>query len=154
MNYQHITVAGSGVLGSQIAFQTAFKGFVVSIYDINDEAIDRAKERMTKLKKRYQEDLGATDDAVNDAFIRISFHSDLAKAVANADLVIEAVPEVINIKTDFYKKLAEVAPDKTIFVTNSSTMLPSQFAEATDRPEKFLLSTSQMKFGKTIQQKL
>lgn len=138
MNYQHITVAGSGVLGSQIAFQTAFKGFMVSIYDINDEAIDRAKERMTKLKKRYQEDLGATDDAINDAFNRISFHSDLAKAVANADLVIEAVPEVINIKTDFYKKLAEVAPDKTIFVTNSSTMLPSQFAEATDRPEKFL----------------
>lgn len=138
MNYQHITVAGSGVLGSQIAFQTAFKGFVVSIYDINDEAIERAKERITKLKKRYQEDLGATDDAVNDAFNRISFHSDLAKAVANADLVIEAVPEVVNIKTNFYKQLAEVAPDKTIFVTNSSTMLPSQFAEATGRPEKFL----------------
>jgi len=91
LNYQHITVAGSGVLGSQIAFQTAFKGFVVSIYDINDEAIERAKERITKLKKRYQEDQGATDDAVNDAFNRISFHSDLAKAVANADLVIEAV---------------------------------------------------------------
>ncbi len=54
MNYKNITVAGSGVLGSQIAFQTAYHGFNVSVYDINDEAIERAKERITKLKPRFQ----------------------------------------------------------------------------------------------------
>lgn len=138
MNYRNITVAGSGVLGSQIAYQTAFKGFNVSVYDINDEALERAKERIVNLKPRYQEDLGASSEAVNAAYDRISFSSDLSQAVADADLVIEAIPEVVQMKIDFYKKLGEAAPAKTIFATNSSTLLPSQFAHATARPEKFL----------------
>jgi len=138
MNFKHITVAGSGVLGSQIAYQTAFHGFQVSIYDINDEALELAKERIKKLKANYQKDLKATQEEVDAAYNRLSFYSDLAEAVKDADLVIEAVPERVEIKTDFYKKLAAVAPDKTVFTTNSSTLLPSQFAEATGRPEKFL----------------
>ena len=138
MNYKNITVAGSGVLGSQIAYQTAFKGFTVSVYDITDEALDSAKERITKLKEHYKADLQATDADVDAAFERLSFYSDLGQAVENADLVIEAIPEVVSIKTDFYTKLGEVAPEKTVFATNSSTLLPSQFAEATGRPEKFL----------------
>ena len=138
MNYENISVAGSGVLGSQIAFQTAFKGFNLVVYDINDEALERAKERLLKLKLRYKEDLGATEEELNSAYNRISFSTNLAKAVAEADLVIEAIPEVVQIKTDFYKELGKVAPEKAIFATNSSTLLPSQFAEATGRPEKFL----------------
>ncbi len=138
MNYQNITVAGSGVLGSQIAYQTAFKGFNVSVYDINDEVLERAKERINGLKEHYKKDLNATDEEVNLAYERISFNSNLSKAVANADLVIEAIPEVVQIKTDFYNELGKVAPEKTIFATNSSTLLPSQFADATGRPAKFL----------------
>ncbi|ETP69609.1 3-hydroxyacyl-CoA dehydrogenase [Planococcus glaciei] len=138
MDYRKITVAGSGVLGSQIAYQTAFKGFEVTVYDINDEALEKAKNRMAKLKANYKTDLGATDAEVNGAFDRLTFNSDLAQAVADADLVIEAIPEVVDIKIAFYKELGELAPDKTVFATNSSTLLPSQFAEATGRPEKFL----------------
>ncbi|WP_256759472.1 3-hydroxyacyl-CoA dehydrogenase [Cohnella sp. WQ 127256] len=138
MNYKHITVAGSGVLGSQIAFQIAFKGFNVSVYDINDEVLVRAKERIEQLKPRYQEDLGVTEEEVNAVDLRISFHSDLSAAVAKADLVIEAIPEVVRLKVDFYKELGKVAPDQTNFATNSSTLLPSQFAEATGRPGQFL----------------
>ena len=138
MNYKNITVAGSGVLGSQIAFQTAYHGFNVSVYDINDEAIERAKERIKKLKPRYQEDLGASNQELDAAYNRLSFYSDLSQAVTDADLVIEAVPEVVDIKIDFYQKLGQVAPEKTVFATNTSTLLPSQFAEATGRPEKFL----------------
>ncbi|MFJ7746381.1 3-hydroxyacyl-CoA dehydrogenase [Peribacillus sp. NPDC097295] len=139
MNFKNITVAGSGVLGSQIAFQTAYHGkFNVVIYDINDEALEQARKRITNLKPYYKEDLGATDEDLNAAYERLSFHSDLAKAVAEADLVIEAVPEVVQIKTDFYNELGRVAPEKTVFATNSSTLLPSQFADATGRPEKFL----------------
>lgn len=138
MNYQNITVAGSGVLGSQIAYQTAFKGFNVSVYDINDEALERAKERINGLKEHYKKDLNATDEEVNLAYERISFNSNLSKAVTDADLVIEAIPEVVQIKTDFYNELGNVAPEKTIFATNSSTLLPSQFADATGRPAKFL----------------
>lgn len=138
MNYKNITVAGSGVLGSQIAFQTAFKGFNVSVYDINDEALARAKEHFKCLMGNYQKDLIATEEEVRTAYERITYSSDLAAAVADADLVVEAIPEVVQIKTDFYTKLGQVAPEKTIFATNTSTLLPSMFAEATGRPEKFL----------------
>lgn len=138
MGYENITVAGSGVLGSQIAYQTAFKGFHVTVYDINDDAIKNAQDRISKLKPLYQQDLGATQEEVDAAYERLTFKTDLAEAVANADLVIEAIPEVTKIKMEFYTNLGKVAPEKTIFATNSSTLLPSQFAEATGRPEKFL----------------
>lgn len=138
MNIKNVTVAGTGVLGSQIAFQTAFKGFEVSAYDINDEALEKAKERFKVLKERYQEDNYGTKEEVDAAYNRISLYTDLAKAVENADLVIEAVPEVLEIKQQFYKELSEVAKDETIFASNSSTMIPSQLVDYTDRPEKYL----------------
>ncbi|CAM3216961.1 3-hydroxyacyl-CoA dehydrogenase [Paenibacillus lupini] len=138
MNFKQITVAGSGVLGSQIAFQTAYKGFHVTVYDINDEALAKAKERMAELKSHYVADLQASEADLKAAYDRITYNSDLAQAVANADLIIEAIPEVVSIKTDFYKKLSQLAPAKMIFATNSSTLLPSQFAEATGRPGQFL----------------
>jgi 3-hydroxyacyl-CoA dehydrogenase len=138
MNYRNITVAGSGVLGSQIAFQTAYKGFRVSVYDLSDDVLVQARERLGRLKENYRGDLGVTQQTVDEASSRISFFSNLAQAVANADLVIEAIPEVVHIKTDFYKHLGKVAPEKTVFATNSSTLLPSQFAEATGRPARFL----------------
>jgi 3-hydroxyacyl-CoA dehydrogenase len=138
MKIKNVAVAGTGVLGSQIAFQTAFKGFEVSAYDINDEALEKAKERFNVLKKRYQEDKYGTKAEVDAAYNRISLYTDLAKAVENADLVIEAVPEVLSIKQDFYKKLSQVAKKDTIFASNSSTMVPSQLVGFTDRPEKYL----------------
>lgn len=138
MDYKKITVAGSGVLGSQIAYQTAFKGFDVVIYDINEEAIEKSKQRLAKLMKNYRKDFGSSEAEVEAAYGRLSFKTNLAEAVSDADLVIEAIPEVTDIKTAFYKKLGKVAPEKTVFATNSSTLLPSQFANATGRPEKFL----------------
>ncbi|HMK03381.1 MAG TPA: 3-hydroxyacyl-CoA dehydrogenase [Ferruginibacter sp.] len=138
MKIKNVTVAGTGVLGSQIAFQTAFKGFKVSAYDINAEALEKAKERFNVLKERYQEDSYGTKEEVDAAYNRISLHTDLAKAVENADLVIEAVPELLGIKQNFYKELSKVAKAETIFASNSSTMIPSQIVSFTDRPEKYL----------------
>ena len=137
MNYQHITIAGSGVLGSQIAFQTAFHGFNVTIYDINETAINSGKERIHHLQNVYGQFFN-DEKRARQALNNLTFTADLKQAVANADLVIEAVPERIDIKQDFYKKLAKVAPEQTVFASNSSTLLPSQFAEFTERPEKFL----------------
>jgi len=137
MEFKKILVAGSGVLGSQIAFQTAFFGYEVNVYDINDEAIAAAKERLQSLSHTYGEYFN--DDArAAKALAGLSFYTDLAQAVADVDLVIEAVPERIEIKQSFYEQLAKVAPAKTVFASNSSTLLPSQFAQFTGRPEKFL----------------
>lgn len=138
MKIKNVTIAGTGVLGSQIAFQSAFKGFNVQIYDINDDALEKANERLIVLKGRYVEDNYGTKEEVDNAYNRISQYTDLAKAVENADLVIEAVPELLPIKQDFYTKLSAVANEKTIFASNSSTMTPSQIVDFTDRPEKYL----------------
>lgn len=138
MKIKNVTIAGTGVLGSQIAFQSAFKGFNVSIYDINDDALEKANERLIVLKGRYVEDNYGTKEEVDNAYNRISQYTDLAKAVENADLVIEAVPELLPIKQDFYTKLSAVANEKTIFASNSSTMTPSQIVDFTDRPDKYL----------------
>ncbi|WP_114819082.1 3-hydroxyacyl-CoA dehydrogenase [Chryseobacterium sp. KLBC 52] len=138
MDFKNITIAGSGVLGYQIAFQTAYHGFNVTVYDINDEVLEKAKGKFTALSEAYQKDLGATKEQLDATFKNINYSSDLAEAVKDADLLIEAVPEDPAIKTEFYHKLAQVAPEKTVFATNSSTLLPSQFAKDTGRPEKFV----------------
>lgn len=137
MNFKNITVAGSGVLGSQIAFQTAFHGYNVSVYDINDGALEKAKERLTGLKDTYATFFKDEEKAAA-ALERFTFSSSLKEAVKDADLIIEAIPELEKIKISFYTELATVAPEKTVFASNSSTMVPSQFAEYTGRPEKFL----------------
>lgn len=138
MGINRVTIAGAGVLGSQIAFQVAFKGYEVAVFDINDEAIEAGKNRLNVLKTRYQEDLGSTQKEVDDAYNRIKLFTTLSDSVKDADLVIECVPEIIEIKSQFYKELSEVADEKTIFTSNSSTMIPSQIVGFTDRPEKFL----------------
>ncbi|WP_104383100.1 3-hydroxyacyl-CoA dehydrogenase [Sphingobacterium sp. HMA12] len=138
MNFKNITIAGSGLLGYQIAFQTAFHGYQVTVYDINEEVLEKAKSKFGMLEKAFRQDLHATDEQLEATFKRLSYTSDLAQAVQDSDLLIEAVPENPAIKIAFYKELAKVAPEKTIFATNSSTLLPSQFAQDTERPSKFL----------------
>lgn len=138
MNFKHITVAGSGVLGSQIAYQTAFHGYQVSVYDINDEVVEKAKKSLKVLEENYKRDLHATQADVDAATARITYFTNLAEATKNADLLIEAIPENPAIKIDFYEKLSKVAPEKTIFATNSSTLLPSQFSDSTGRPAQFV----------------
>ena len=136
---KHITVLGTGVLGSQIAYQTAYRGFDVTAYDVNDAALAAAKQRFEKLAATYRAQVaGAADGAADAALGRIRYSADLAEAVADADLVIEAVPERLELKRSVYAELGKVAPARTIFATNSSTLLPSDLVGFTGRPEQFL----------------
>jgi len=135
-----VTVLGTGVLGSQIAYQAAFHGYDVTAYDINDEAIENARARFGHLADIYVADnvAGAADGEAQDALRNLRLTSDLADAVSDADLVIEAVPEMLQLKRDLYTELGLLAPPKTIFATNSSTLLPSELKEFTGRPDRFL----------------
>ncbi len=134
-----VTVLGTGVLGSQIAYQTAFHGLSVTAYDISEEALTAARQRFAGLAALYEKEVaGAADGTAQAALATIRYSSDLGDAVANADLVIEAVPENLDLKRDIYTRLGELAPAKTIFATNSSTLLPSDLVGYTGRPQKFL----------------
>jgi 3-hydroxybutyryl-CoA dehydrogenase len=134
-----VTVLGTGVLGSQIAYQAAYSGFDVTAYDISTEILESAKLRFQELASRYEQGAGgAASGRAGDALARIAYSSDLAEAAQDADLVIEAVPERLDLKREVYTKLGQAAPARTIFATNSSTLLPSAMADFTGRPDRFL----------------
>lgn len=135
----NVTVLGTGVLGSQIAYQTAFSGFDVVAYDISDAALETAKQRFAGLAETYvAEGVAGAVDGAQAALARITYSADLGRAVANADLVIEAIPEQLALKQSTYEQLAALAPERTIFATNSSTLLPSDLAPFTGRADRFL----------------
>ena len=164
MKIKNVVIAGGGVLGSQIAFQAAYSGFNVTIWLRSEGSIGRTTPKLETLKKRYIETIKMMDtpegknpalfargiadakkfnakeclEKVEVASKSIKIELDLAKAVADADLVIESMAEDVAAKNEFYKKLAPLMPEKTILVTNSSTLLPSRFAKVTGRPEKYL----------------
>lgn len=159
---RNVTILGGGVLGSQIAFQTAYSGFNVTIYLRSEGSIERCKPKLAKLKENYISaiNLMAKDKSydswcngiaslgefdkdvclkkVEEAANNIKLELDLEKSVADADLVIESMSEVFEAKKELFIKLAPLLPNKTILVTNSSTMLPSRLAKYTGREEKFL----------------
>ena len=134
----NITILGGGNMGSQIAFQTAFKGFNVTIYDINVDLYSQVIENLELLKNIYLREAHTTEDEMDATFNNISYSFNLPEAVQDADITIEAIPENMEMKQKLYTELGRVAPAKTIFTTNSSTMLPSDLMGFTGRPHKFL----------------
>lgn len=160
MDIKNVTLIGGGVLGSQIGFQAAYKGYHVTFFMRSEGTITRTKPKIDRLCGIYKKALteamkgghvgpgladdpkGADFDAllkqVDKAYNGLVFERDLGKALSDADLVIEAMAEDVNQKIEFYKKAAPLLPEKTIVVTNSSTLIPSVFAPYTGRPAKFM----------------
>jgi 3-hydroxyacyl-CoA dehydrogenase len=138
MEIKNVTIAGGGTLGSQIAWQTAFMGFDVVVYDAFDKGIEASKKFHKNFADLFLTQRGATQQQIDSALSKIEYTTNLEEAVKNADILSESVPENIEIKRSFYEALSKVAPEKTIFTTNTSTTLPSDYVEFVDRPEKFL----------------
>lgn len=163
MNFKNIVIAGGGVLGSQIAFQTAFKGFSVKVWLRSEGSVGRAKPKFDRLEGIYlktleamktnpaayarglsdskelsNEDIDALKERVLKAHESIQFVTSYEEAFKDADLVIEAIAEIPQEKIEFYSEMAKYLPEDSVVVTNSSTLLPSTFAEYTGRPEKYL----------------
>ncbi|MDN8579551.1 3-hydroxyacyl-CoA dehydrogenase [Corynebacterium bovis] len=134
-----VTVLGAGVLGAQIAFQAAYAGFDVVSYDINDDALAAARDRFDRTEGYYRREVdGADDSTLAAARERLTQSADLAAAVSAADLVIEAVPETLDLKREVWGSVGDAAPEGAVFTTNTSTLRPSDFAGASGREERFL----------------
>jgi 3-hydroxybutyryl-CoA dehydrogenase len=132
-----VAVLGAGVLGGQIAWHSAYKGKTVTIYDIAGDALEHCCHMHDQYAAIYLADLGASDADIVATRARLAYSTDLAEAVAHTDLVIEAVPEIPEVKTAVYEEMAGLLAEDTLVASNSSTFLPSSFAEATGRPKKF-----------------
>lgn len=144
-----VTVLGTaGMLGSQIAYQTAYSGLSVTAYDISEELLDSAKHIFESLAAIYEQEVeGAAGGSARDALGRIHGSADLGEAVRDADLVIESIPERLDLKREVYTRLGLLAPERTIFATNTSMLLPSELASSTGRPDRFLAMHSPTRSG-------
>jgi 3-hydroxybutyryl-CoA dehydrogenase len=161
MKYKKVVVVGGGILGSQIAFQSAYCGYDVTVLVVDVSSVDPVKEKFKNLHKTYVKaikdmnkpntefwarGIASTDafnyeeclDKAKKALSSIKIEYDQESALKDVDLVIESITEDFNVKANFYKEISNKLPEKTVIVTNSSTLLPSKLAGYTGRPEKYL----------------
>jgi 3-hydroxybutyryl-CoA dehydrogenase len=131
---ENILVVGCGAMGSQIAMVCALAGYRATAYDLDATALDRAAGA---LRTRLDRDIARgrrTRSDVDAALDRLRFTTDLDAAAANADLVIEAAAEDVEIKRQVFARLDALLPAHAILATNSSAIVSSQLAGATTRP--------------------
>jgi len=132
-----VAVLGAGTMGHGIAQVIAMAGYTVSIRDIEDRFLENA---MTRIKKSLEKlsAKGKLKEAPEAILNRIETTTDLKQAVSNADLIIEAVPENLNIKKTVLNETSEYASEECIIASNTSTISITQLAEFTKHPENFL----------------
>jgi 3-hydroxyacyl-CoA dehydrogenase len=138
MTYTNITTAGAGTMGSQVAWQMAFHGKHVTVYDAIAEGLERGKSFHHDYAGHFIARRGATRSQIDDTFGRLTYTTDLPTAVGHADLISESVPESLAIKEAFWRAASEHAPAHTVFTTNTSTLAPSTLVGFVDRPAQFL----------------
>ncbi|MFP8953234.1 3-hydroxyacyl-CoA dehydrogenase NAD-binding domain-containing protein [Natrialbaceae archaeon A-arb3/5] len=132
-----IAVLGAGNMGHGIAEVAAMAGYEVTMRDINEEFVQDGYDQIEwSLDKLAEKDQLSQDEA-DAALERVTPLVDMEAAVENADFVIEAVPEQMEIKKDVYEELEDVAPDDAVFATNTSSLSITELAEVTERPERF-----------------
>ena len=138
MTVKNITVLGSGVMGHGIAQVSATAGYNVVLRDIKQEFLDKAMEKIKwSLDKLVSKEKISKEEG-DSIFSRITPIVDLNEAVKNAELVIEVVPEIMDLKKLVYAELDKVAGPEVIFASNTSTLPITEIANTTSRPEKFI----------------
>ncbi len=134
-----VAMIGAGDMGHGIAEVALLAGYKVNLYDIKDEYIELGRKRIFDSlnllagKGKIPPEL---DSAIRERLLTTT--TDLAEAVSNADLVIEAIPEVMELKKKVFADLDKLAPPHALLASNTSTMSITEIAEATNRPEKVL----------------
>ena len=133
-----ITVLGSGIMGHGIAQISAMAGYNVILRDIEqaflDKAMDKIKWSINKLVEKQKISQSEAEKIIN----RIHPVVDLEQSLKNSNLIIEAVPEDLNLKKRVYEEIEKVATDDMIFASNTSTLPISEISAFTSRPNKFI----------------
>jgi 3-hydroxybutyryl-CoA dehydrogenase len=135
---KQVAVIGSGVMGRGIAYVSAVGGFQVNLVDVNEKALESAKSEIDTIFEKGLERKKITIEEMEAAKARLFFTTSIEEAAKQADLVIEAVPEKIEIKKDVFEKLDANAPAHCILATNTSTMSPTEIGSFTKRPDKVI----------------
>ena len=134
--FEKVAVVGAGLLGAQIALLSAYAGYKVNLYDTKETAFEDTYKRLVGDFKNKGITPVIPWDSWEKLKSEILFSTDMAVALKDADFVIEAVFENLEVKLDVFKKMNENAPAKAIFASNSSSMPISRMEAASGRPEK------------------
>jgi 3-hydroxybutyryl-CoA dehydrogenase len=133
-----VVIVGAGTMGQQIGAQCAIYDLEVVLCDLNHDILDKAFERIEKLLESFIASNKITQIEADAAISRIVGTTNIGEAAVNADLVSESVPEDPDLKGKVFSQFNALCPDHTIFASNTSTLLPSMFAQNTGRPEKLV----------------
>ena len=136
--FKKIAVIGTGTLGAQIAMLASDAGYRVTVFDQQPGAFDAMLEKLNADMTARQIEPFIPFDRWPVCRQQIKQIEDLAEAVKDADLVIEAVPEKLELKCEVFRQLGQMAPAETILATNSSSIPVSQLEESSARPERCL----------------
>ncbi|HTN17680.1 MAG TPA: 3-hydroxybutyryl-CoA dehydrogenase [Chitinophagaceae bacterium] len=137
-NIKNITVVGSGTMGNGICHVFAQAGFKVNMMDINQAAMDKALVTIGKNMDRQIAKGTMTEEAKTAALANISTYTDMSAAVKDADLVVEAATENIDLKVKIFQQLDELSPEKAILASNTSSISLTRIASHTKRPGKVI----------------
>ncbi len=132
-----LAVLGSGTMGLGIAHVAALGGYRTKLHDVAPGALEEARQRIWANLDKGVERGKVEADAAAAARERLALESDLAGAVADADLVVEAVPESMEIKVELFGRVAAAAPAHALFASNTSGLSITEMAAASGRPERF-----------------
>ncbi len=135
---KNISVIGSGTMGNGIAHVFAQFGYKVALIDINPQALEKALATIGKNLDRQVSKAMLTEEEKATALSNITTYTDLAKGVANADLVVEAATENIDLKLKIFAQMDEFAPEGCILASNTSSISITRLAAVTKRPEKVI----------------
>lgn len=133
-----ITVLGSGIMGHGIAQVSAMAGYNVTLRDIDQSFLDKAMEKVKWSLNKLVEKQKITTNQAEDILGRILPVVDLREALRGADMLIEAVPEDMNLKRKVYNEINQCSETKTIYASNTSTLPITELGELTNRPEHFI----------------
>jgi 3-hydroxybutyryl-CoA dehydrogenase len=137
MKIKRVCVLGAGTLGTRVALQSALSSYQVAIFDVSAQALESSQKLMEKIVYQLAKSSGMDDIAGRNAIAAITFTDNPNVAIWDADLINESVTEDVEIKNSVWEQFGKIAPDKTIFTTNTSYLLPSMFAEISGRSAKF-----------------
>jgi 3-hydroxybutyryl-CoA dehydrogenase len=134
---RRVLLVGSGTMGLQIGLQAATHGLEVALYETDPAARENAPGRLRGYAEQQQADGLLDTDTLEASLARVTVTADPAAAGADSDLLIECVPEDPELKGRVLAQFNALCPPRTVFATNTSTLLPSMYAEATGRPDRF-----------------
>ena len=138
LDIKKIAVLGAGQMGNGIAHVCAQAGYEVKMRDIDQKFVDNGIATVKKNLERGIQKGKITQEEVDAILGRIEGVLDLKEAVKDADLVIEAIPEIVSLKLDTWREVDETAPEQAILASNTSSISITQMAAVTKRPEKFI----------------